>query len=144
MQTEGLSESDHDLIGHAKSIVIERRTPGWNEVGAALLTRSGNIYRAIHLDADTGRIAVCGEAIALGMAIAEGDVNLDTIVAVTTVGPDTLEVLPPCGMCRELLNDYDPTIKVILPSARGELQKTEVTNLLPGRWHRSKRFPDPL
>lgn len=143
MESEPLNDTDEELIEAAKAIVRERRTPGWNEVGAALRTKSGNVYRAIHLEADVGGVAVCAEAIAVGMAVSDGETTFDTIVGVIPLDGGDIEVLPPCGMCRELLNDYDATTKVIFPGGDGKLQKTQVRNLLPARWQRARTFPDP-
>jgi cytidine deaminase len=47
-----------------------------------LRASDGRIFSAVHLEATIGRVAVCAEAIALGMAVADGATLIDTIVAV--------------------------------------------------------------
>ena len=75
----------------------------------------------MHLEATVGRIALCAEAVALGRAATEaGDTEVDTIVAVYHPGPDaadqTARVVAPCGMCRELIADYAPNARVLVPA----------------------------
>jgi cytidine deaminase len=70
-----------------------------------------------------GRIAVCAEAIAIGMAAAAGDTEIETIVAVDREG----RIVSPCGMCRELISDYSPSSKVIIT----EEEASAVNELLP-------------
>ena len=135
-----LSEADRGLIEEAKSIVRLRYVPRWNCVGAALRTTSGKTYAAIHLDAAVGRVAVCAEMIALGMAVADGESRIETIVAVTRHRDEDWEVLPPCGMCRELLSDYAPGAYVIVPTA-SNLAKTLVVDLLPMKDPEAETYP---
>ena len=60
---------------------------------------------------------------------AAGDTDIDTIVAVDRFG----EVVSPCGMCRELISDYSPTARVIVPGKEGE-QVVPVGALLPNKY----------
>jgi cytidine deaminase len=122
---------DQDLINEAKRIIRERFKQDWHHVGAALRTRSGKTFAAVHLEAHVGRIAVCAEAVALGMAAAEGDTRVETIVAVNRHG----EVIAPCGMCRELISDYSPEARVIIPSDTGE-KVVAISTLLPNKYVR--------
>ena len=41
----------------------------------------------MHVEANVGRITVCGEAMAIGKSISEGDHEFDTIVAVAHPHP---------------------------------------------------------
>jgi cytidine deaminase len=135
-----LTKADRDLVETAESIVRVRYVPRWNSVGAALRTQSGKTYAAVHLDAAVGRVAVCAEMIALGMAVAAGDGRIETIVAVTRRGESDWEILPPCGMCRELLSDYAPEASVIVPLGRG-LAKVILSDLLPMKRESAEAYP---
>ena len=137
-----LTDADRVLIEAARNIVRLRHVPRWNSVGAAMRTRAGRTYVAIHLDAAVGRVAVCAEMIALGMAVAEGDLPIDCIVAVAWHGEDDWEVLPPCGMCRELLSDYAPDASVIVPMS-GALAKVVLSDLLPIKQESAEKYPPP-
>lgn len=134
-----LSEDDRALIEAARRIIALRFQQGRHHVGCALRTRSGKIFSAVHLEATVGRIAVCAEAIAIGMAAAAGDTDIESIVAVNRHG----EVVPPCGMCRELISDYAPAAMVIVPGKHGE-EAVPIAALLPNKYTRtvSSRPPD--
>ena len=80
----------------------------------------------MHLEAYIGRVAVCAEAIAIGMAA--GDIDIETIVAVERKG----RIVPPCGMCRELISDYAPSCKVIIT----EVGTAIISELLPKKYQR--------
>jgi cytidine deaminase len=126
-----LSEQDVQLLNEARAIIKQRFKQDWHHVGADLKTRSGQTFAAVHLEAYIGRIAVCAEAVAIGMAAAEGDTDIETIVAVNRQG----KVVAPCGMCRELISDYSPQAQVIIPSVGGE-SVAYISNLLPNKYIR--------
>ncbi|KAM3093831.1 cytidine deaminase [Phormidesmis sp. 146-12] len=119
---------DKELIENARSIIAKRFKEDYHHVGAALRTKSGKVFSSVHLEAYVGRIAVCAEAIAIGMAAAAGDTELETIVAVDRKG----RVVPPCGMCRELIFDYAPGCKVII----AEVESMTISELLPRKYQR--------
>jgi cytidine deaminase len=122
---------DVDLIDAARKIIARRYREGYHHIGAALRTRSGRVFAAVHLEANVGRIAVCAEAVAIGMAAAEGDTSIDTIVAVDPRG----RVVAPCGMCRELISDYDPAARVIVPGPDGPMI-VQILDLIPNKYLR--------
>ena len=78
-----LTKADKELVAAAVAAIKQRYRDDWQEVGAALRTRSGKIFTGVNLDAYLGRMAVCAEAVALGRAVVDiGDAGIDTIVAV--------------------------------------------------------------
>jgi cytidine deaminase len=119
---------DKELIENARSIITRLFKENYHHIGAALRTKSGKVFSSVHLEAYVGRVAVCAEAIAIGMAAAAGDVELETIVAVDCKG----RVVPPCGMCRELISDYAPSCKVIVK----ETEIMSISELLPRKYQR--------
>ncbi|HXX39526.1 MAG TPA: cytidine deaminase [bacterium] len=120
-----------ELIEAAAAIIRTRYRRGFHHVGAALRTRSGAVFSAVHLEANVGRIAVCAEAVALGMAAAAGDTDIAMIVAVNHAG----EVRSPCGMCRELISDYAADALVIVPGPLTPVV-VPIAQLLPNKYHR--------
>ena len=119
------------LVDAARKIIALRRKPEWHSVGCALRTRSGRIFTSVHVGAYVGRIDVCAEAIAIGMGAAEGDTDIQTIVAVNKEG----HVVAPCGMCRELIADYGPGANVIVPGPQGD-HAVPIASLLPNKYTR--------
>lgn len=95
------------------------------------------MFSAVHLEATVGRIAVCAEAVALGMAAAAGDTDVAMIVAVNQAGA----VVAPCGMCRELISDYAPDALVIVPGSHPDRPTVApIGQLLPNKY---RRWPRP-
>jgi cytidine deaminase len=118
-----IESTDKELIENARSIISKRFKENYHHIGAALRTKSGKVFSAVHLEAYVGRVAVCAEAIAIGMAAAAGDTDIDTIVAVNSNG----RVIPPCGICRELISDYSSDCQVIIT----EVEIVSISELLP-------------
>ena len=123
--------NDSELIEAARDIIRKRFAEGRHHIGVALRTRSGAVFTGVHLEAYIGRVAVCGEAIAQCAAATAGDTEIDTIVAVNELGT----VVSPCGICRELISDYSPTAKVILPHGTG-YEIISIGDLLPRKYSR--------
>ena len=135
-----LNKTDRELIAAATDAIKQRYRYDWQEVGAALRTRAGKIFTGVNLDAYLGRMAVCAEAVALGRAFVDlGDAGIDTIVAVRHPAPQdkdqTIAVVSPCGACRELIFDYDPKARVIVPNGESP-SIVPIGELLPNKYTR--------
>jgi cytidine deaminase len=128
-----LSENDLQLIEAARSIIARRSKPELHEVGAALRTRSGKLFAAVNVKANVGRVSICAEAVAIGMAASAGDTDIERIVAVDQQG----RVISPCGMCREMVSDYSPQAEVIVAGDDG-LEVLKVAELLPHKFCKLK------
>lgn len=94
-------------------------------VGAAILTKIGNVYTGVCIDTDCS-IGMCAERNALSTMITNGEFEVKMVVAVNKKG----QVLPPCGACREFMmqlkNSSD--IQVIIDN-KGTVIK--LTDLMP-------------
>ena len=132
-----LRDGDGALIEAAREAILRRYKTGWHAVGCALRTKSGRIHVGVHLECYVGRITVCAEAVAIGRAVTDGDVGIETIVAVyqSSIDDAVPAVVAPCGMCREMISDYAPQAQVIVP-ADGEPEPVPVASLLPRRYAR--------
>jgi cytidine deaminase len=135
---ESLTASDQALLQTARQIISLRFREGFHHVGAAVRTRSGRTFAAVHLEANLGRADVCAEAVAIGMAAAAGDTDLDTIVSVDRKG----NVISPCGLCRELISDYAADCRVIVPNGNDEAV-VRIGDLLPNKYKRRWSHQDP-
>ena len=127
-----LTDDDRELIELARR-TVDANTDGPDGVhtmGAAVRGADGRMYAGINLYHFTG--GPCAELVALGRARAEGARELTTIVA---VGNENRGIFAPCGRDRQILLDYHPTIRVILPSPDGP-GSALATALLPDayRW----------
>jgi cytidine deaminase len=136
-----ISPADRALVAAAQAAIRERYRPHWHVVGAALRTVSGRIFTGVHLEATIGRIAVCAEAIALGRAVTEaGEPHIHTIVAVyhpdEGIDEDNPRIVAPCGMCREMIADYSPGARVLVPDGGDRACAVSIQDLLPHRFSR--------
>ena len=130
---EALNGADNSLLERARSIIALQQRQDWHHIGCAMRTRSGAVFAAVHLEAYVGRVAVCAEAIAVGMAGAAGDTDISVIVTVNRGG----EVVAPCGICRELISDSAPDAAVIVPGAEGP-ERVSICTLLPNKYARAR------
>jgi len=99
------------------------------KVGAALLTKNGNIYRGCNIENAAYSMCNCAERTALFKAYSEGDVDYVAIAVVA----DAPRPVPPCGACRQVISELcPPEMKVILTNLKGSVQEITVKELLPG------------
>jgi len=131
---------DADLIKAAQAVAGRfclsepRLTAG--QVGAALRTRSGQIYTGICLDLACG-IGNCAEHSAIAEMLKHRETEVECIVAISDS-----RILPPCGRCRELLmqiNAKNKSTMVIL----GDDKYLMLNEMLPHYWldaHRLRNF----
>jgi cytidine deaminase len=125
--SRALTPEDLELIEFARRIV-DANTDGEDGVhtmGAAVRGVDGTMYGGINLYHFTG--GPCAELVALGHARASGARELSAIVAVGNYGRGPVG---PCGRDRQILFDYHPGIRVILPSPEG-IRSVKITDLMP-------------
>ena len=97
-------------------------------VGAALLTKAGNIYTGICIDCACG-IGFCAEHSAIADMLKNRESEIGMIVAVTI----DKKVLTPCGRCRELMyqvNRANADTQIVINSN----ESTTLQELLPLYW----------
>jgi cytidine deaminase len=125
--TQELTPEDLELIEFARRIVDANTDgeDGIHTMGAAVRAADGTMYGGINLYHFTG--GPCAELVALGHARASGARELSTIVAVGNCGRGPVG---PCGRDRQVLADYHPAIRVILPAPTG-LRSVQITDLMP-------------
>lgn len=125
-----------EIISAARSLAERGYVLGRHQMFSALGTKSGRTYLGSHVEAGNGRITLCAEAVAIGAAATALDAEIDIIVAVTESG----QIVPPCGMCRELIRDYGPDARVILQGP-SDFELVSITDLLP-RQYSSSDYPN--
>lgn len=94
---------------------------------AIVRATSGKIYPGINLALWYG---ACGEVVAIGNAIANGERTLDCVVAAGYDDDGNPQVLSPCGNCRQLIYRHCPNMDIII-SVNGKYKKVKVLELLP-------------
>lgn len=95
-------------------------------VGAALLTKSGEVITGANVENASYPVGMCAERTALFAAAAQGHRSFS---AIAIVGPEGV-ALTPCGACRQALSEFgdlhviregrdDVTLRELLPDAFG-------------------------
>lgn len=122
-----LTKEDYELIDAAKKTIIKNydKVHYNHTVACAVRAKSGKIYCGVNFYSMHG---ACAEQIAIGCAITNGEREFSALAAVR--GENGEELLPPCGNCRQILNDYMPDLEIILQTEDG-LEKIKARNLLP-------------
>ena len=139
LSPEPLSADDQQLIETATGLIQARYVENRHHIAAALRAKSGRIYTGLHLDTYVGRASICAEAVAVGQAMAAGETGIEAIVSVRHPRPREQhrepQIVSPCGICRELLNDFAPGAAVLLLGPVGP-ERRPVEALLPDKYRR--------
>ncbi len=99
------------------------------QVGAALLTKNGKVYRGCNIENAAYSMCNCAERTALFKAYSEGDKDFSMLAVVA----DTKRPVPPCGACRQVISELCPKdMRVVLTNLNGDVQELTVAELLPG------------
>ncbi|MDP9202180.1 MAG: cytidine deaminase [Gemmatimonadota bacterium] len=96
-------------------------------VGAALLTRDGHLITGCNMENSAYGLAICAETLAVASAVSQGLTEFDEIAIAT----DDIEPTPPCGACRQVLNEFAPNIKVSSYTRDGKEAAWTLDELLP-------------
>ncbi|MGM7702041.1 cytidine deaminase [Pseudalkalibacillus sp. Hm43] len=99
------------------------------QVGAALLSEDGKVYRGSNIENAAYSLCNCAERTALFKAYSEGDKSYKAMAVVA----DTKRPVPPCGACRQVISELcSPEMPVYLTNLNGDVQELKVSELLPG------------
>jgi cytidine deaminase len=99
-------------------------------VGAALLTKSGEIITGANVESASYGLTCCAERIALFGALTGGKRDFTAVAVVARVAGGPM----PCGACRQLLAEYASDAKVFVADSRRlkVVKQFSVRELLPG------------
>jgi len=96
-------------------------------VGAALRARGGEVITGCNIENSAYGQAICAETIAIAYAVSQGLTDFDEIAIAT----DDSEPTPPCGACRQVLNEFAPNIKISSYTRDGREASWTLEELLP-------------
>jgi cytidine deaminase len=99
------------------------------KVGAALLTRAGDLIGGANVESASYGLTCCAERIALFKALTDGEKNFVAVAVVARWDGGPM----PCGACRQLLAEYAPDAKVFVADSDdlNTIQRFTVRGLLP-------------
>lgn len=100
------------------------------KVGAALVTKSGEVYIGANMENASYGLTCCAERNCIFGAYSRG-VKKEDIVALAVVG-DTEGPCSPCGACRQVISEMVPAdCKIYLGNLKLDILETSVKELLP-------------
>ncbi len=103
---EGLGISritDEELIDAAEKAKESAYAPYSSfRVGAAILTKNGNIYTGCNIENSSFGATICAERTAAVKAVSFGEREFVRIAVVSSGG----DITYPCGICRQFLSDF--------------------------------------
>ena len=83
-------------------------------VGAAIVTTDGTIFTGVNVENSSFGATNCAERTALFSAITAGYRNFEAIVIASNLNG---KAVFPCGICRQVLADFNPEMRVILANS---------------------------
>ncbi|MGE5099502.1 MAG: cytidine deaminase [Deltaproteobacteria bacterium] len=96
-------------------------------VGAALLASDGSVTEGCNVENAAFPSGICAERGAVASAVARGNRSFETILIATEADEPT----PPCGMCRQVLEEFSPHLLVVSVTRGGREARWPLDELLP-------------
>jgi cytidine deaminase len=96
-------------------------------VGAALQTTEGTVVTGCNMENSAYGLAICAETLAVASAVSQGLTQFEEIAIAT----DDSEPTPPCGACRQVLNEFAPNIRISSYTRDGKEASWTLDELLP-------------
>ena len=98
------------------------------KVGAALLTKSGDIFTGCNVENSSFGLTVCAERVAMFNAAAAGVRPGE--ITMLLVAADTEDVTSPCGACRQVMAEFEIPV-IVMANVRGDMRTVTLDELLP-------------
>jgi cytidine deaminase len=93
-----------------------------------LLTKDGKVYTGCNIENASFGATNCAERTAVFKAVSDGEREFDAI----DVNADTEELTFPCGICRQVLVEFAPGLKLYISNKDGQYKEYTIEELLPG------------
>jgi cytidine deaminase len=95
-------------------------------VGAAVLTKSGEVYDGVNVENAVYPLTLCAERVAIFKAVSEGEREFSALAVVTRNGGT------PCGSCRQVMAEFARDMLVLVADLEGRVVgEYTVEDLLP-------------
>lgn len=129
-----LTQGEVDLFARARDVLESAYDAEIHQVAAAARTRDGEVFVGLHIG--SRRINVCAESSAFANAEMANAGPIVSMVAVCKDDSGRVVVTNPCGVCRELMQQYAPDARVVVEDG-GHVHSVPSASLIPVPW----RFP---
>jgi len=101
-------------------------------VGAALLTKNGKVFTGCNIENASYGATCCAERTAVFKAVSEGETEFEAIA----VSGDSAGFTFPCGICRQVMAEFSPNLKIILGNRENNIKVFYLQDLLPHAFHK--------
>jgi cytidine deaminase len=123
-----LSHDKQALVAEARDAARNSYAPySGFPVGAALLARSGKVFRGVNVENASLGLSICAERNAIFAAVAAGERAFEAIAIATGAPAPT----PPCGACRQVLLEFNEDLAIHLAGKGEEIETHTLTGLVP-------------
>lgn len=123
-----LSRAERDLVAAALGAMKQAYAPYSRfRVGAALRATDGRVFVGCNVENASYGATVCAERNAVGTAVVAGATAFVLLAIATRTSPPS----PPCGLCRQVLGEFSPDLKILLVNPKGEAVRSKLSKLLP-------------
>ena len=121
------SDRVDELVAEAREMWDRAYAPYSSfRVGAAVLA-GGKVFGGANIENASYPLSVCAERNAVAAAVLAGERSIE---AVAVVAGDE-EPTPPCGGCRQVLNEFGPEMLVVCESTSGRRAEWTLSAILP-------------
>ena len=101
-------------------------------VGAAILTKDGKIFRGCNIENSAYGPSNCAERTAIFKAVSEGYKEFEAIAIVGGYNHNFNNFCAPCGVCRQVMMEFcDKDFKIYLGNSNLEYKEYTLEELLP-------------
>lgn len=97
------------------------------KVGAAVLCADGTVFTGCNIENASYGACNCAERTAVYKAVSEGYCDFSAVAIVSSGGGETF----PCGICRQVLAEFSPHIRVILRDSDNNVKSYKFEEIMP-------------
>ena len=120
--------TDRNLIDMAAEVMKNSYSPySGFKVGAAVECADGSVFTGCNVENAGYRATICAEATAVASAVSAGHLTFRRIAVISEGSAYCF----PCGVCRQMLNEFAPDLEVLCARADGRYVSYPLTALLP-------------
>lgn len=125
-------KNDRELISLALEAMKKSYSPYSDfKVGAALLCRDGTVFTGCNIENAAFSSTVCAERTAFFKAVSDGQRKFSAIAVVGGKNGEVDEFCPPCGVCRQVMNEFcGEDFEIILFNGK-DIKNFTIGDLLP-------------